>query len=80
MINRGLNKTSQYIFNSTTGMLEKLENKSSTIESLSKQAKQQIHNLDDITSSVNQDQQQTPVNNIVVITSDDNLIHNYYNE
>lgn len=78
MINRGLNKTSQYIFNSTTGMLEKLENKSSTIESLSKQAKQQIHNLDDITSSVNQDQQQTPVNNIVVITSDDNLIHNYF--
>ena len=39
MINRGLTKDSQYVFNTDTGMLEKLEEKASTIESLSKQAK-----------------------------------------
>lgn len=78
MINRGLTKDSQYVFNTDTGMLEKLEEKASTIESLSKQAKEQVKNLDDIAKEVNKNEQGHPQNNIVVITADDNLIHNYF--
>lgn len=77
MINRGLNKTSQYIFNAQTGMLEKIEKTASTVEALSKNAKN-ITKLDDINTAKNQDDKQEPMNNIVVITSDDNLIHNYF--
>ena len=77
MINRGLNKTSQYVFNAKTGMLEKIEEAASTVEALSKNAKN-ITNLDDINTADNQDDKQEPMNNIVVITSDDNLIHNYF--
>ena len=46
-INRGLNKNSQYVFNSETGMLEKLEEKATTIESLSKQLSEQTNNLEE---------------------------------
>lgn len=77
MINRGLNKTSQYVFNAKTGMLEKIEEAASTVEALSKNAKN-ITNLDDINTADNQNDKQEPINNIVVITSDDNLIHNYF--
>ena len=77
MINRGLNKTSQYVFNAQTGMLEKIEKAASTVEALSKNAKN-ITKLDDINTANNQDDKQEPMNNIVVITSDDNLIHNYF--
>lgn len=77
MINRGLNKTSQYVFNAQTGMLEKIEKAASTVEALSKNAKN-ITKLDDINTAKNQDDKQEPMNNIVVITSDDNLIHNYF--
>lgn len=77
MINRGLNKTSQYVFNAQTGMLEKIEKAASTVEALSKNAKN-ITKLDDINTAKNQDGKQEPMNNIVVITSDDNLIHNYF--
>lgn len=74
MINRGLSKTSAYVFNADTGMLEKKDQQ--TIESLSKQLNKSITNLEDI--PVNQTEDIVPNNNIVVITADDNLIHNYF--
>ena len=59
MINR--NRTqSQYVFNSDTGMLEKLE----TIET--------------IPETANEDKEVEPTTSIVVITAEDNLIHNYF--
>lgn len=77
MINRGITKTSQYFFNSETGMLEKVDNNIQTIESLSKQVGT---NLDDIAKEVNKSDDNAPINNITVITSDDNLIHNYFTD
>lgn len=74
MINRGLSKTSAYVFNADTGMLEKKDPQ--TIESLSKQLNQSINNLEDIPANKTEDIE--PNNNIVVITADDNLIHNYF--
>ena len=78
MINRGVSKTSQYFFNATTGMLEKLEENVQTIESLSNQLTSQIDNLEDIGKEVNKKDDLKPINNITVITADDNLIHNYF--
>lgn len=75
MINRGVTKTSQYFFNSKTGMLEKVDDNVQTIESLSKLAGT---SLDDIAKAVNQQESNDPINNITVITADDNLIHNYF--
>lgn len=75
MINRGVTKTSQYFFNSKTGMLEKVEKNVQTIESLSKQAGL---NLEDIGKKVNENTSNKPINNITVITAEDNLIHNYF--
>ena len=59
MINRNLTQ-SQYVFNSDTGMLEKLE----TIE--------------DIPEIANKEKDIEPVTSIMVITAQDNLIHNYF--
>ena len=78
MINRGLTKTSQYFFNSKTGMLEKKEENILTIESLSKQARKQTKNIEDIAKEVNKDKDKKPINQITVITADDNLVHNYF--
>lgn len=75
MINRGVSKTSQYFFNSKTGMLEKIDKNVQTIESLSKQAGL---SLDDIGKKVNENTSNKPINNITVITAEDNLIHNYF--
>lgn len=77
-INRGIPKSSQYTFNAETGMLEKLEDNQQTIESISNQINKQINNLEDIGLTVNKQETNVPVNNIVVITADDNLIHNYF--
>lgn len=75
MINRGVTKTSQYFFNSKTGMLEKIDDNVQTIESLSNQAGK---SLDDLAKAVNQQDLKEPINNITVITAEDNLIHNYF--
>jgi len=75
MINRGVTKTSQYQFNAKTGMLEKIDDNVQTIESLSKLVGT---SLDDIAKAVNQQESNEPINNITVITADDNLIHNYF--
>ena len=77
MINRGVSKTSQYFFNSKTGMLEKVEKNVQTIESLSQKAND-INSLDDIAQQVNKQDDKKPINNITVITAEDNLIHNYF--
>lgn len=76
MINRGLSKTSAYVFNTDTGMLEKKEENQQTIKSLSKQLNKSITNIEDI--PVIQEEDIEPNNNIIVITADDNLIHNYF--
>ena len=78
MINRGVTKTSQYFFNTETSMLEKIDDNVQTIESLSKQANGQVNHIEDITEKVNNKNKNEPMNNIVVITADDNLIHNYF--
>ena len=78
MINRGRNQASAYVFNSKTGKLEKQEDKVNTIESLAKQSKKNLKNLEDIATAVNKEDNEKPVNNIVVITAQDNLIHNYF--
>ena len=75
MINRGVTKTSQYFFNSKTGMLEKIDDNVQTIESLSNQVGK---NLDDLAKAINQQDLKEPINNITVITAEDNLIHNYF--
>ena len=76
MINRGVTKTSQYFFNASTGMLERIEDNIQTIESLSKQVN---IDLDEIGKKVNEETTiNQPINNITVITADDNLIHNYF--
>ena len=75
MINRGVTKTSQYFFNSKTGMLEKIDHNVQTIESLSNQVGK---SLDDLAKAVNQQDLKEPINNITVITVEDNLIHNYF--
>ena len=75
MINRGITKTSQYFFNSKTGMLEKIEDNVQTIESLSNQVGK---SLEDLAKAVNQQDLKEPINNITVITVEDNLIHNYF--
>lgn len=75
MINRGVTKTSQYFFNSKTGMLEKIDDNVQTIESLSNQVGK---SLDDLAKAVNQQDLKEPINNITVITTEDNLIHNYF--
>lgn len=75
MINRGVTKTSQYFFNSKTGMLEKIDDNVQTIESLSNQVGK---SLDDLAKAVNQQDLKEPINNITVITVEDNLIHNYF--
>ena len=75
MINRGVSKKSQYFFNAKTGMLEKVEDNIQTIESLSKK----VDSVDKITKEVNKASKPgDPINNITVITADDNLIHNYF--
>ena len=73
MINRGLQK-SQYIFNSQTGMLEKKE----AVQSARKQALKQVSNLENIGVAVNESKEKVPMNQITVITGEDNLIHNYF--
>lgn len=78
MINRGRNQASTYVFNSETGKLEKKEKNIKTIESLSKQKNKKIKNLDQIAIQNNKDNNLQPINNIVVITAQDNLIHNYF--
>lgn len=55
-------KPSQYVFNSKTGALEKAEN----IETLPQKAQEE------------KDKDREPYTSIVVITSEDNLIHNYF--
>ena len=77
MINRGVSKTSQYFFNSKTGMLDKVEKNVQTIESLSQKAND-INSLDDIAQQVNKQDDKKHINNITVITAEDNLIHNYF--
>ena len=59
MINRSRKKV-QYVFNSETGNLEKL------------------NNIKDIQESANKQEEIKPVTSIVLITSEDNLIHNYF--
>lgn len=79
MINRGLQKTSQYVFNSETGALEKVDTNTQTIQSLINQANKYVDNLDQIGQVVNDSKEkQDPVNNIIVITAEDNIIHNYF--
>lgn len=79
MINRGLQKTSQYVFNSETGALEKVDTNTQTIQSLVNQANKYVDNLEQIGQIVNDSKEkQYPVNNIVVITAEDNIIHNYF--
>lgn len=79
MINRGLQKTSQYVFNSETGTLEKVDTNTQTIQSLVNQANKYVDNLEQIGQIVNDSKEkQDPVNNIVVITAEDNIIHNYF--
>ena len=79
MINRGLQKTSQYVFNSETGALEKVDTNTQTIQSLVNQANKYVDNLEQIGQIVNDSKEkQDPVNNIVVITAEDNIIHNYF--
>ena len=78
MINRGFSQTNQYFFNTDTGMLEKVDNNVNTIESLSKQIKKNISDLDDIAKNINFEESNDPITNITVITADDNLIHNYF--
>ena len=46
MINRGLQKTSQYVFNSETGALEKVDTNTQTIQSLVNQANKYVDNLE----------------------------------
>ena len=77
-INRGISKKSQYVFNAKEGILEKKEDNVQTIESLS----DKIHsnNLDDIAKKINYQTSKDPINNITVITADDNLIHNYFTD
>ena len=48
-----------------------------TIESLADK-KNSINKLDDIGKKVNEKDNKEPINNITVITADDNLIHNYF--
>lgn len=79
MINRGLQKTSQYVFNSETGALEKVDTNTQTIQSLISQANKYVDNLEQIGQIVNDSKEkQDPVNNIIVITAEDNMIHNYF--
>ena len=79
MINRGLQKTSQYVFNAETGALEKVDTNTQTIQSLINQANKYVDNLDQIGQVVNDSKEkQDPVNNIIVITAEDNIIHNYF--
>lgn len=79
MINRGLQKTSQYVFNSETGALEKVDTNTQTIQSLVNQANKYVDNLEQIGQIVNDSKEkQDPVNNIIVITAEDNIIHNYF--
>ena len=78
MINRGLPKKSQYIFNAKTGKLEKKEKNAQTIESLSKQASKQANDLNEISEEANKKKHGEPITQIVAITTEDNLVHNYY--
>lgn len=78
MINRGLSQSSAYVFNATTGMLEKVEENVHTIDTLTDSLNTQVKKLDDIAKKVNEELFDEPINNIVVITADDNLIHNYF--
>ena len=78
MINRGLPKKSQYIFNAKTGKIEKKEKNVQTIESLSKQASKQANNLDEIGEEANKKNNGEPITQIVAITTEDNLVHNYF--
>lgn len=59
MINRSRKKT-QYVFNSKTGNLEKL------------------NNIKDIQDAANEQEEIKPITSIALITSEDNLIHNYF--
>lgn len=77
MINRGSTYKSQYIFNSKTGNLEKKEKNVQTIASLSKQLNKKTNNLEKIGEAVNKASEQ-PINQITLITSEDNLVHNYF--
>ena len=54
MINRGLPKKSQYVFNAKTGKLEKKEKNVQTIESLSKQLNKQGATLDKMGEKANE--------------------------
>ena len=77
MINRGSTYKSQYIFNAKTGNLEKKEKNIQTIASLSKQLKKKTNNLEKIGEAVNKTSEK-PINQITLITSEDNLVHNYF--
>ena len=61
MINRNRTQT-QYVFNSKTGMLEKVEDISKIPKAAAKKVKDDAE----------------PITSIMVITSEDNLIHNYF--
>ena len=74
MINRGLPKKTQYVFNAKTGKLEKKNR--DTIKSFSSILKQQTKDLEDIGKESNKEQKS--INQITVITATDNLIHNYF--
>ena len=78
MINRGVSQTSAYFFNAETGMLEKIDENVQTIESLSSKMGKTISDVDEITEEVNKEEEAQPINNITVITAEDNLIHNYF--
>lgn len=78
MINRGLSKKTQYIFNSKTGMLEKKEDNKQTIESVSKQRNKHVKKTEDIAKKENKKKKKKVINQITVITTEDNLIHNYF--
>lgn len=79
MVNRGFYGKSQYVYNSKTNKLEKKENNVVTIKSLKNKKKQDVQDLSEVVQVANeQNQTPKPINNITVITSKDNLIHNYF--
>ena len=78
MINRGLLKKSQYVFNAKTGMLEKKEKNTQTIESLSKQKGKDVKDLLMNEKAYQSAEKNQPISQITVITTEDSIIHNYF--
>lgn len=78
MINRGLPKKSQYIFNAKTGKLEKKDKEAQTIQSLKKQLRNQTNTLEKLGETVNKTVNGNPITHIVAVTTQDNLVHNYF--